>query len=255
MLHRIGNTRNVLSLAALVALLLLGSFAGDPGPAARASVPSGTPVFSNPLDITNTYFPFIPGGLKVFRGKSDGEDIVVIDRYLEETRDFAWNGQTITCRCLREVEFEDGELVEISNNYFAQADNGAVYYFGETVDNYEDGEIEDHEGAWLVGGPASGETAVTADEPALFMPANPEVDDQWKPENVPALDIEETDTVLSTTKKVKVPAGRFSNCLDVHERDFDGETERKWYAPGIGVIKAKGDGEKVKLIAMTPFGG
>jgi len=250
MLH--SPVRNTLTLAALVALLLVGSFAGDPGPAARASVPTGTPVFTNPLNITNTYFPFEPGGMKVFHGKSDGEAIVVVDHYLEETRNFTWNGQTIACRCLREVEFEDGELVEISNNYFAQADDGSVYYFGETVDNYEDGEIEDHEGAWLVGGPAPGEEAVTAAAPALFMPANPEVDDTWKPEDVPALDIEEIDTVLSTTKKVKVPAGKFMNCLKVHELDYDGEEEKKYYAPGVGVIKAKAEGEKLKLVAMTP---
>jgi hypothetical protein len=251
MLHR--KTRIRFVPAALVALLLVAVLAGIPGPAARGSVPTGDPVFSDPLNITNTFFPFVPGATKVYRGKSDGERIYVIDRYMTETRTFTWKGQTVTCRGLQEVEFEDGELVEISTNWFAQATNGAVYYFGETVDNYEDGEIVDHEGAWLVGGPAPGEEAVTADDPSLFMPADPEVGDVWKPENVPALDIEETDTVRKVGKTVTVEAGRFEGCIKVKELDFDGETEKKYYAPGVGVIKAKADGEKLELVAMTPL--
>ncbi len=62
MLHRTGRTGTFLTLAALVALLLLGTLGGDTDPA-RASVPTGDPVFTNPTSITNTYFPFVPGAL------------------------------------------------------------------------------------------------------------------------------------------------------------------------------------------------
>jgi len=240
------------ALAVLTVAMALGALHGDVGPAANAFVPTGTPTFSNPLNITNNYFPFVPGAMKILSGSADGEDILVVDSYLSDTRTFQWNGQNVECRCLKEIEFEDGELIEISWNYFAQADDGSVYYFGEIVDEYEDGTIL-HGGAWLVGGPAPGEEAATATDPALFMPANVEVGDIWKPEDVPAEDIDETDEAIRTDKKVKVPAGKFLNCLEVKEFDFDGETEKKWYAPGLGVIKAKGGGEKIKLVAMTPF--
>ena len=30
-----------------------------------------------------------------------------------------------------------------------------------------------------------------------------------------------------------------------------GEIERKWYAPGVGVVKVKGGDEKLKLVATS----
>ena len=36
-------------------------------PVARAEVPTGVPVFSNPTAITNSYFPFTPGDVNSFR--------------------------------------------------------------------------------------------------------------------------------------------------------------------------------------------
>jgi hypothetical protein len=243
------------TVAALAVAVLLVSMSGEAVSTARASVPGASPTFTNPTLFTNTFFPFAPGAMKVFVGKSDGEATQVLDLYRPTTRMVSWGGQTVECRLLEEVEFENGELVEISYNFFAQADDGSVYYFGELVDNYEDGAILDHEGAWLVGGPAAGEVAATAADPALFMPANPEVGDIWNPENIPALGIMETDELKKVGVKVKVPAGKMDGCLEVRELDLDGEKETKWYAPGVGVIKAKADGEKLKLAAMTPHFG
>jgi len=43
-------------------------------------------------------------------------------------------------------------LIEVSQNFFAQADDGTVYYFGELVDTYGGGSVVSHEGSWLLGG-------------------------------------------------------------------------------------------------------
>ena len=126
--------RLALLLAPWMVLALILGVAISP---AQAAVPSGPPTFSNPLDITNLYFPFQPGGLKVFNGLSDAVKTVVVDKYLTETRTFNWSGGVVECRVLEEVGFEGGKLVEISKNFFAQADDGTVYYFGEVVDIYD----------------------------------------------------------------------------------------------------------------------
>jgi hypothetical protein len=201
---------------------------------------------------TNSYFPFVPGAVKVFRGKSEGARTTVVDIFREETRDFVLDSTTVTCRLLQETEFEDGELVEISYNYFARADDGTVYYFGEVVDNYEDGEVVDHGGSWLVGGPAGDDPPETAtvSVPALFMPANPEVGDEFRPEDVPG-GPQEIDTVHAVDRTVKVPAGENTGCIEIRELSLPDERETKWYAPGVGVIKAKGKDEILKLDAST----
>ena len=69
----------------------------------------------------------------------------------------------ITTRVVEERETADGELVEISRNFFATCRPfNDVYYFGEEVDIYEDGKIVSHEGAWLAGKNRA--------EPGIIMP-------------------------------------------------------------------------------------
>src|SRR5687768_10142589 len=56
--------------------------------------------------------------------------------------------QVVPTRIVEERESEDGELVEISRNFFSTCNPARdVYYFGEEVDIYEDGEIVSHDGA------------------------------------------------------------------------------------------------------------
>jgi len=62
----------------IVGLIFVVASAASLTPA-RASVPSGTPTFSNPLDITNRFHPFEPGGVKVYRGTKGTSTQVVVD--------------------------------------------------------------------------------------------------------------------------------------------------------------------------------
>lgn len=221
---------------------------------AGAIVPGGVPTFSNPLDITNTYHPFQPGGAKVFQGAEGRDKLVGLHLYLTETRSFDWNGTTVECRVLREIAFENGELVEVSDNYFAQADDGTVYYFGEVVDNYEDGVVANNDGSWLVGGPtlpSDPPTTANDDNPTVFMPANPEVGDVFKPEDLIPI-VDETAQVVRVGVKVKVPAGTYEDTIAIEETSsLEPGTTTKWYAPGVGVVKEKAKRERFDLISST----
>lgn len=215
---------------------------------------AASPTFSHPLDITNPLHPFPPGAVKVFAGSKDKAKTVIVDIYKSETRTFQLAGADVPCHVLQETEFQGGQLSEISQNFFAQADDGAVYYFGEVVDEYENGVVTAHEGSWLVGGPTTpGDPAETANAsmPGLFMPPNPAVGDTYKPEDLLPV-VDETDTVKAVGKAVGVPAGRFANAIQVLETSqLPGAPETKWYAPGIGVLKGKTQGERFALIAST----
>jgi hypothetical protein len=217
-------------------------------------VPVGPPVFSNPLSITNPYQPFVPGRVKhfeVIQGHPDAEDV---ETYTAGTRNFSWNGALVACRVLQETSLEDGEIVEISRNYFAQADDGTVYYFGEVVDLYAGGIVVGHEGSWLVGGPTDPsdppETAADTD-PNVFMPADPESGDEYRPEDtLPVVD--ETDLILKSGQKINVPTGQYSQCIQVRETSvLTPDIETKWYAPDLGVVKVKEHGEVRVLDLVT----
>ena len=235
-------------LASMCVVFALGS------KPARAVVPTGTPTFSSPLNITNTYHPFQPGGVKVFQGSDGQAKLVGLHLYLTETRSFNWNNTTVICRVLREIAFENGELVEISDNYFAQANDGTVYYFGEVVENYEDGVVANNNGSWLVGGPtlpSDPPTTANDNNPTVFMPANPEVGDVFKPEDlVPVVD--ETARIVRVGVKVKVPAGAYEDTIAIEETSaLEPGTTTKWYAPGVGVVMEKAKREQLNLISST----
>jgi hypothetical protein len=222
----------------------------------RGEVPTGTPAFSNPLSIDNTYFPFVVGVEKTFVVQNGNADHVTLEHFTSGTRTFLWNGNPVETRVLEEQDIEDGETVEISKNYFAQADDGTVYYFGEVVDLFDGGVIVSHSGSWLVGGPTEPtdppETATDTD-PNVFMPAVPEVEDEWKPEDLfPVVD--ETVEVVKTGTTVTVPVDSFTDCIKLEESSLLApEIVHKWYAPGLGFIKSKEQGEILVLtLVVTP---
>ena len=233
--------------AALIVALVVSSSS------TRASVPSGPPVFSDPLNITNPFHPFQPGGIKVFTGVEGKHRHVTIYDFMTETRTFTLGGKSVECRILREMSFDEGVVIEISFNHFAQADDGSVYYFGEVVNIYENGVIVNHEGSWLVGGPGVSdppETA-TATAPGLIMPAQPELGDTFKPEDLFPI-VDETGEVVRTNVKVRLPAGHFKDGIELKETSqLPGGAERKIYVPGVGEVLARAKGELQRLIVTT----
>jgi len=122
------------------------------------------------------------------------------------------------------------------------------------VDDYEDGEIVGHDGSWLVGGPTEPtdpvETA-TAEIPAVFMPAEPEVGDAFKPEDLFPL-VDETGTVVRVGVRIGTPAGVYEDCILVRETtQLSSDVEYKAYAPGVGVVRVAARGARVALYAST----
>jgi hypothetical protein len=246
--------------AALLAALagIGGAPGGVPLRAAAAALPVGVPVFSNPLDFDNEHFPCVPGAFKVYAGREGADPLTVVEMHLPETRTFDWKGTPVECRTIRESTFEEGAYSEISTAWFAQADDGSVYAFGEVSIENPQGEPPDdpqdeEDYGWVVGALAPGDpegTAVSAD-PFLFMPASPAVGDSWKPEDLPPV-VDETVEVVRAGVRRFVRAGRFPDCIAVRERSGKHPgSEMKWYAPRIGLVEGRGRTERIALRATT----
>jgi hypothetical protein len=236
-------------LLALVGLVVFGGPSADD--AALATPAQSPPSFSSPLEIDHPYLPFVEHRIRLYR-QVRGEGVLhVIDVFHAHTRTFTWQGDEIACRVLEEREVADGEILEISQNYFAQADDGSVWYFGEVVNQYEGGEVVAHGGSWLVGGAGPGDPVetVSAATPTVFMPARPAVGDTWKAEDLPEAGIEEFDRVVALHRRLHTPYATFRSVLEVEERTPDVGT--KWYARGMGFVRQRGsDDEIVTLIEV-----
>ena len=131
----------------LVASLLLGA-----GTASAATSGGGTKdPHVDPADfstvITNQYFS-LPIGLKA-KSKGETDDGT-------ETIEITIPGDTkmvmgVKTLVYRDKVWLDGELIEDTEDYLAQDKDGNVWYFGEEVNNFEDGKLVDHDGSWIAG--------------------------------------------------------------------------------------------------------
>lgn len=187
------------------------------------------PTFSHPTEITNRFFPVTEIIQFIQDGDEAGAAVHFEVTLLSETKVIDWEGQSVETVQSQFVAYQDGRILEAAVDYFAQADDGSVWYFGEQVDNYEDGEIANHEGTWLAGedGP-----------PGMIMPADPQVGDVYRPENIPDLVFEEV-TVQSTTETVDGPRGPIKGAMLVQEQLMDGTLEDKVFAPGYSEFRAQ----------------
>ena len=181
--------------------------------------------FSRPREITNVYLPL--ASLKQDILESNGERVERTAKP-DTHKTFTIAGQTVEALAVEDREYADGKLAEVTLDFFAQADDGTVYYLGEDVDEYKNGEVIGHSGAWLLG--------KDTQKPGVLMPAHPKVGDRFRSEDVPKITWE-ADEVVSISETVTVPAGTYPHCVKIKEKTSDGDTEYKYYAPGVGCVK------------------
>ena len=204
--------------------------------AARAKKPSAAPRFSHPRDITNPYLPLASLKQDVLEGREDGATVRVERTAKPELhKTFKVGKQSVETLAVEDREVENGQLAEVAMDYFAQADDGTVYYMGEDVDEYKDGKVVSHEGAWMYGKDTKRLTPL--------LPGNPQVGDKFRSEDV-SKTLFEDDEVLSLSETVTVPSGSYDDCLKIKETLPDGKVEYKYFAKGVGCIREvpeKGD--------------
>gem|GEM_PF-337906 len=215
--------------------------------------------FIDPTTITdanaNPYLPLVAGNTWVYQS---GEETVTVT-VTNQTREI----QGINAVVVKDVVTENGELVEDTDDWFAQDKNGNIWYMGELSKNYEDGWLDDLDGSWRAGDEAA--------QAGILMYAKPEnhINETYRQEFLAgeAEDYAQVISVTATTANEHFSCN--GNCLQTYEGSplepagFEDNTpETKFYAPGIGMIRAYhfdpetgelAEGEAVEeLISFTP---
>jgi hypothetical protein len=199
------------------------------------------PSFSKPTEVTNPLFPISGLHSAILNGTVDDKPFKVETTLLPETRIIEWpDGRHVETLVSQYVAYLDGRIEEVALDFYAQADDGSVWYFGEDVFNYDAGFIADSEGTWIAGkdGPA-----------AMIMPADPQVGNVYRPENVPGFVFEEV-TVKSADETVEGPQGPVEGAIIAEELHQDGAHEDKTFAPGYGEFFT-GSGGDVEALALA----
>ena len=186
----------------------------------------------------NPYFSLTPGYRLVLAGEEDGEEIFVVITVTDETKVVG----EVETRVVQEFEWVDGVLVEESWNYFARCnETNAVYYFGESVKNYEDGDFVGDEGSWVAEGD---------NKPGLMMPGTFILGSRYFQEWAPEEDAVDRGENTRMNLEIEVEAGSFEECVEVVDtnpaervcKTKDGDV--KIYCPGIGLVMD----EEIELI-------
>ncbi len=238
----IGHRRSVILWSGLFLLAALGLTACD------SSTPEDTFVvtFEVPFDpskfqaeVTHPYFPLSPGTVWTYEGLTeDGLERIVVE-VLAETRQVAG----VTAIVVRDRVFLDGSLIEDTFDWYAQDEDGNVWYLGEDSKEIENGRVVSTEGSW--------ETGVDGAMAGIIMPATPTVGQAYYQEFY-AGEAEDRGRILSLNESVSVPAGSFTNCIQTEdttplERDV---LEHKFYCPNVGVVLELEEDTRIELLSI-----
>ncbi len=201
------------------------------------------PTFSDPTVVDNPLFPISDLHSAILIGNEGGHPLEIETTLLPGHETVEVDGESVETLLSQFVAFLDGRIEEVAIDRYAQADDGSVWYFGEDVYNYEDGVVADTEGTWLAGedGPA-----------AMIMPADPQVGDVYRSENIPGSIFEEV-TVESVGQTVDGPRGPVEGAMVGQENHvLEGTLEDKTFAPGYGEFRSGAGGNLEALAVAVP---
>ena len=234
--------------AALIVFVALVCAAGCGGSDEAASLPTGSETVElDPAgfsaDVDHPYWPMKVGTVWTYRETdAEGAEQRVVVTVTDETRDI----QGIEARVVHDVVTEDGEVVEDTFDWYAQDEDGNVWYLGEDTTAFEKGKPPDKKGSW--------EHGVDGAQAGILLPGDPEVGMAYRQEYLEG-EAEDAGEILSLDEKVEVPSGLYEGVLmtkDLTPLEPD-LLEHKFYARGVGPVLAitlSGGSDREELVDL-----
>jgi hypothetical protein len=199
------------------------------------------PSFEDPTTVDNPLFPISDLHSAILVGNDEGHPLRIETVLLPEPKVVEVDGQRVRTLVSQFVSYLDGRIHEVALDWYAQDDERNVWYFGEDVFNYEDGVVADTDGTWIAGedGP-----------PGMIMPADPQVGQAYRPENIPGFVFEEV-VIKSIDLTVDGPRGPVAGAVIGTENHLlEGHYEDKTFAPGYGEFRS-GVGANLEALALA----
>jgi outer membrane murein-binding lipoprotein Lpp len=183
----------------------------------------------NPAEFTtkvdNEYFPLKPGTTFLYEGGQERGEMSVTS----ETKKV----MSVECVVVDHKEWEGDQLIEKTYDWFAQDEEGNVWYFGEDTKEYKNGKVTTTKGSW--------EAGVDGAKPGIIMQAHPKVEQSYRQEYYKG-EAEDKAKVLRLNDSVTVPYGSFDHVLVTKEWTplEPSYHEHKYYARGVGQVYGGG---------------
>jgi hypothetical protein len=190
--------------------------------------------------VQNPWFPLRPGTVYDYRGEDEGQhvrDILTVTRRTKTV-------QGVRCTVLEDRLYKRGRLAERTTDWYATADDGTVWYFGEATATLKpSGRVESTEGSWQSG--VDGALA------GIYMPGHPRVGEGGRQEYYKG-HAEDHFTILSLNAHADAPGASSRHALLTKEFTplEPGVIDHKVYVRGVGTVieeSVKGGSERLAL--------
>ena len=190
--------------------------------------------------VDNPYFPLTPGTTYIYEGET-AEGTERVEVVVTHDTQVVMG---VTCIEVRDTVYLNGEVIEDTFDWYAQDNQGNVWYFGEDTKEYENGQVVSTAGTWKGG--------VDGAQPGIIMLAQPEVGHLYRQEYY-AGEAEDMAEVISISESATVAYGSYDNLVMTREWTplTLGLAENKYYAQGIGLVlevMVEGGSERIELI-------
>jgi hypothetical protein len=197
----------------------------------------------NPLNFTdqidNPYFSLTPGTTFSYQSKTDEGTEVIKVIVTDQTKQV----MGVTTLVVWDRVWLDDELIEETYDWYAQDQEGNVWYFGEDSKEYENGEVVSTEGSW--------ESGVDGALPGIIMKSNPTVGDSYRQEYYQG-EAEDWAEVVSLNEKVVVPYASFENCIKTKDWSAlePNVIEYKYYSPSVKNVVLETDADNITRVEL-----
>jgi len=238
------------TLAAIAAISACGSGSSSGGQASSSGAAAGTAPpairqatlrdfdprrFTHSTRVDNEWSPLPPGTEFVFEGRSNRGRGRLPHRVVTTVTDLTKVIDGVRTVVLWDRDINAGRLLEGELAFQAQDDDGNVWNLGEYPEEYDGGRVDGAPDTWIAG--------VAGARAGIVMRAAPRPGTSsylqgW----APTIEFRDRATVLRAGLRDCVPLRCFRNVLVTDETNpaepADGH-QRKFYAPGVGTIRAK----------------
>ena len=246
---RPGPLKSLLAASCAVAILAIGCGGEDEESTGSGLPQGGEPAELDPAEFTtridNPWWPMRPGARWVYsETDSEGTQAKVEVTVTRRTKQIA-NG--VEARVVHDVVSEDGELVEVTDDWYAQDADGNIWYLGEDTAEYENGKVVSREGSF--------EAGVDGAEAGVIMPADPEPGLTYRQEYYEG-EAEDRGEIVALDAQAQVPAGHYPQALMTEDTNplEPKVLEFKFFARGVGPVLAvsvSGGSDREELLRYT----
>jgi hypothetical protein len=201
-------------------------------------------VFTAPLLINNPFWPLEPGTTFIYEPVPNEEDVVNTVAVTGDFKTITVKNQFIDCRVVHDVETVGGKITEDTYDWYAQDDEGNIWYCGEDTTAYLEDGTTSKEGSWEAGKDGA--------LPGHLILANPSPGACYQQEYADGA--QDRSKVLRLNAKVALENGdSYEDCLVTKEWTplSPGNVEHKYYAASTGLVlieELKGKSVRVELI-------